>query len=129
MACGAALLLLIKINDKNAQNIALEIAKNTISKFEVKWYKYDGLIFPRNHDFVITNKSNINLKEVSIKITFYHDDGTTLDKNKYLAKWNNEDKIEFNVGPHNYQKEKMVGTALREDGSPCTLSSVWHLVP
>ena len=129
MICGVGLVLMIKIIDKNSENIALENAKNTISKFEVEWHKNDGFLLPRNYDFNITNKSNIDLKEVSIKTTFYLDNGTTFDEKKYLAKWNIGDIIQFNVGPHNYQKERMKGTALREDGSPCTLDGVWSLVP
>lgn len=130
MICGLVFLIVITIVDKNSERIALEIAKNTVSDFEVEWYKQaDGFIFNGNYYFNITNNTNINLKEISFETTFYRDDGTAFNEKKYLAKWNAGDKIQFDVVPHKYQKERIKGTALREDGSPCTLAGVWHLVP
>lgn len=121
--------MMITIVNKNSERIAQETARNTISEFDAEWFAKDTSYFFQKYNFNITNNTNINLKEVSVEATFYRDDGTAFDEKKYLAKWNIGDKIQFNVGAHNYQKERIKGTALREDGSPVILAGKWDLVP
>jgi len=128
--CGLILLVMITIINKNSERIAQETARNTISEFEVEWCKQkDNFLFIGNYFFNVTNNTSINLKEVSVEATFYKNDGTNFHEKKYLAKWNIGDKIQFDVVAHEYQKERIKGTALREDGSPVMLAGKWDLVP
>jgi hypothetical protein len=126
IVCGLFLFMMITLENKRVE----EAAKNTISEFEVEWYKQkDNFLLIGNYFFNVTNNTSINLKEVSVEATFYKNDGTVFHERKYLAKWDIGNKIQFDVSPHDYQKEKIKGTALREDGSPVILAGKWDLVP
>lgn len=115
--------------NKKADSISQEVAKNTISEFEAEWFNRDDSSFFKKDRFRIRNNTNLNLNDVSVEATFYRDDATSFTEKIYQAKWKSNDKIQFVVGAHEYQKETIKGTALLEDGSPVILTGKWFLVP
>lgn len=117
--------LLNKIVNSGTQ----ETAKNTFSEFEAEWFNRDDSSFFKKDRFRIRNNTNLNLNDVSVEATFYRDDATSFTEKIYQAKWKSNDKIQFVVGAHEYQKETIKGTALLEDGSPVILTGKWFLVP
>jgi hypothetical protein len=132
--CLTAGLILLLIypwpsGNKKADSIAQETAKNTFSEFEAEWFNRDDSYFFKKDRFRIRNNTNQNLNDVSVEATFYRDDATSFTEKIYQAKWKSNDKIQFVVGAHEYQKETIKGTALLEDGSPVILSGKWFLVP
>ena len=117
--------LLNKIVNSGTQEVAI----NTISEFEAEWFNRDDSYFFKKDRFRIKNNTDFNFKDVSVEGTFYRDDGTKVIENIYQGKWKSNDKIQFTVGAHEYQKETIKGTALLEDGSPVILTGKWFLVP
>lgn len=98
-------------------------------QFEAEWgTPYESYFAPKYY-LNIRNNSEINLNDVSVEATFYRDDATSFKEKIYQARWKSNDKIQFTVGPHNYQKETIKGTALLDDGSSVTLTGKWFLVP
>jgi lipopolysaccharide export LptBFGC system permease protein LptF len=114
--------------NKKADSVAQEATKNTFSEFEAEWFNRDDSFFKKDR-FRIRNNTNQNLNDVSVEATFYRDDGAKVTEKIYQGKWKNNDKIQFTVGAHEYQKETIKGTAMREDGSPVILTGQWFLVP
>ena len=129
MCCGIGIFVMIEIGNKKTDSIAKEVAKNTISEFEAEWFNRDDSSFFKKDRFRIRNNTNLNLNDVSVEATFYRDDATSFTEKIYQAKWKSNDKIQFVVGAHEYQKETIKGTALLEDGSPVILTGKWFLVP
>lgn len=126
---GLILLVMITLVKNRVDSIAQETARNTVSEFEAEWgTPYESYFNPK-YFLNIRNNTDINLKEVSVEATFYQDNGKAFNEKKYLAKWDIGEKIQFPVWPHNYQKERIKGTALREDGSPVVFAVHWFLVP
>ena len=128
MFCGLGIFAIIEIDNKKADSIAQEATKNTFSEFEAEWFNRDDSFFKKDR-FRIRNNTNQNLNDVSVEATFYRDDGAKVTEKIYQGKWKNNDKIQFTVGAHEYQKETIKGTALLEDGSPVILTGQWFLVP
>jgi hypothetical protein len=114
--------------NKKEGSIAQETGKNTLSEFEAEWFNRDDSFFKKDR-FRIRNNTDFNFKDVSVEGTFYRDDGTKVIENIYQGKWKNNDKIQFTVGAHEYQKETIKGTALLENGSPVILTGQWFLIP
>jgi hypothetical protein len=108
-----------------------ESVESAVDKFNVGWRINLENDLGRQRDwtqiFTVISNDKVIFTEVKIKMSFYKDDGKIVNKDKYLVKWDTKENITFTVPQHNYQKEVMKITALREDGRPYIAEGTWSI--
>jgi hypothetical protein len=90
-----------------------------LTGFQSKW---DTGAF--SHDLLLVNQSAGELKDVSLTIKFYREDGKTLEEKRFWAIWQQGETKRVNVPSHRYQKHEWRGTALR-GFEKVTIDDIW----
>lgn len=131
MVVGLLFVVAVLRGCSNRKASSVSVAESAVNKFNVNWrinFEND-LGGPRDWTQIFTVISNdkVIFTELKIKMSFYKDDGKIVKQEKYLIKWDTKENITFTVPRHNYQKEVMEITALREDGRPYTSEGTWSI--